>query len=126
MSAIVAVRKERFASIAADLQFVHGHIANPTSMCLYPRKIHLIGGAYIGIVGSVAHHNVLRSLSISKPELFNLDGADEIFETFRKIYPLLREDYYLVCKNEHEDQEYESSQMDGLIISTVRLEVEQA
>ncbi|MCI0334693.1 MAG: MFS transporter [Planctomycetes bacterium] len=117
MSAIVAVRKEHFVAIAGDMQFVHGSITIPAQMCLYPRKIHNIAGAYVGVVGSVAHHNVLRSLSASKPELFNFDGADEIFETFRKIYPLLREDYHLVSKDEHEDQEYESSQMDGLVIS---------
>jgi ATP-dependent protease HslVU (ClpYQ) peptidase subunit len=121
MSTIVAVRKERSIAIAGDSQTGIGDLVLPGSMRLYPRKIHNIAGAYIGIVGSTAHHSVLRSLANSQPDMFNFQSADAVFETLRAIYPLLRDEYYLLAKEDHQDQEYESSQMDGLIISKAGL-----
>jgi ATP-dependent protease HslVU (ClpYQ) peptidase subunit len=87
-------------------------------MRLYPRKIHKIGGAYVGIVGSSAHHSVLRSLFASKPDLFDFGSADQVFETLRRIHPLLREEYFLLTSEDDKDQEYESSQLAGLVISS--------
>jgi ATP-dependent HslUV protease, peptidase subunit HslV len=118
MSTIVAVRKGNYAAIACDSLTGQGSVVVPGSMLRHSQKIHFIAGAYVGIVGSIGHHNVFGSLSKSNPGLFNFDGSDEVFETLRKIYPLLRDEYYLLSKVEHEDQEYESSQMAGLIIST--------
>ncbi len=119
MTVIVAVRKENTAAIACDSRVCQGNSVLPGEMRLYPQKIHKIGGAYVGIVGTMAHHSVLRSLSSTRPELFNFEGGDEIFETLRKIYPLLRDEYYLLVRQEHEDHEYETSQMTGLVISKV-------
>ena len=60
---------------------------------------------------------MFHSLAQRKPELFNFDNAEEIFETFRKIHPLLKEEYFLETSESDEDHEYESNQMSGLIIS---------
>jgi len=116
MSIIVAVRKDDSAVIAADLQVVQGDIVVPGEMRRYPRKIHSVAGAYVGLVGSIAHNNVFRSLTASKPELFNFRNGDEIFETFRRTHPILREEYFLHTNEDDKDQEYESSQLSGLIV----------
>ena len=117
MTIIVAVRKGNFAAIAGDLQTSQGSTIVPGPMRLYPRKIHRVGQAYVGIVGCIAHHNVFRSLSASKPELLDFKSGDDIFETLRSIHPLLREQYYVETNEDDNDQEYESSQLSGLVIS---------
>ncbi len=117
MTTIVAVRKGNTAAIAGDFQVSQGNTVVPGDMRIYPKKIHHIANAYIGIVGSTAHHSVLNSVARSKPELFNFENSEAVFETFRKLHPILRDQYYLVTSESDEDQEYESNQMSGLIIS---------
>jgi ATP-dependent protease HslVU (ClpYQ) peptidase subunit len=118
MTIIVAVRKENSLAIAADSQANQGQLIDPGEMRRDSSKIQEIAGAYIGLVGSPAHDLVLRSLAASKPKLFNFDSADAIFETFRKIHPLLREEYYLVTtEGKDEEQEYESNHLTGLVMS---------
>ena len=117
MSIIVAVRKGKYAAIASDFQTTYGDTICPGEMRPYPRKIHKVGEAYIGIVGSIAHLNILRLLIASKAELFDFRSGDAIAETLHKIHPILRDEYYLMTTEDDNDQEYESSQMSGLIIS---------
>ncbi|MCA9233317.1 MAG: hypothetical protein KDA57_21915 [Planctomycetales bacterium] len=117
MSIIVVVRKGNSAAIASDFQTTYGSMTVPGEMRRYPRKIHLINEAYLGIIGSIAHHNVMLSLASSKPDLFKFANGDEIAATLRKIYPILRDEYYLLSSEDDNDQEYESSQMSGLILS---------
>lgn len=117
MSVIVAVRKNGIAAIASDTQVSQGSIVVPAESRCYPPKIHSIAGAYVGVVGDIAHNNVLRSLSVAKPDLFNFQSGDEVFETLRKIYPLLRDEYFLDSGKNEDDQDYVPSQMHGLIVS---------
>lgn len=117
MSIVVAVRKGKYAAIASDLQISYGSTICPGEMRPYPRNIRKVGEAYIGLVGSVAHFTSLWSLAASKADLFNFSSADTIAETFRKIHPLLRDEYYLMTTEDDKSQEYESSQMDGMIVS---------
>lgn len=118
MSTIVVVRKNGVAAMAGDFQTCQGDITVPGALRVGPGKIHRVGEAFLGIVGSMAHQNVIRSLFINKPELFRLESYDEVFETLRRIQPLLCSDYYLRTdeRGEH-DQEYESVQLSGLVIS---------
>jgi len=116
MSIVVAVCKGKYAAIASDFQTTYGDTICPGEMRTYPRKIHKVGEAYIGIVGSIAHLNALRLLVASKAELFNFCSGDAIAETLQKIHPFLRDEYYLKTTEDDNDQEYESSQMDGLIV----------
>jgi ATP-dependent protease HslVU (ClpYQ) peptidase subunit len=117
MSIIVAVRKGKLAAIASDFSTTFGSIVVPGEMRISPKKIHQVSGAYIGIEGLIAHQTVMKSLIHTKPQLFNLDSADAAAETLRKIHPLLREEYYLLTTEDDDNQEYESSQMSGLIVS---------
>ncbi|MBX3607755.1 MAG: hypothetical protein KF788_20950 [Piscinibacter sp.] len=117
MTVIVALRKGHSAVIASDRQISHGEISVPGAIIRYPNKILAIDGAYIGLAGNIAHQSVLRSLIATHPELFDLSSAAGIFETFRRIHPLLRSEYHLLSKANDEAQEYESNHMEGLVIS---------
>lgn len=117
MTTIAAVRKDGIAAIAADGQVSQGGTVVPGTMRAGPSKIHAVANGYVGVSGSVAHHSVLRSLWHRHPELFNLESTDAVFETFRAIQPILRDDYFVETSEDDDDQEYESNQMSGLIIS---------
>jgi ATP-dependent protease HslVU (ClpYQ) peptidase subunit len=117
MSIIVAIRKGQTAAIASDLQTTQGSTVVPGEMRVYPKKIHKVGDAYIGIVGVMSHHSVLRLLAKSKPEIFNFGSGDAIAETLREMHSLLKEEYFLLPSEDDNDQEYESSQISGLIVS---------
>ncbi|MFK8068233.1 MAG: MFS transporter [Gammaproteobacteria bacterium] len=117
MTIIVAVRKGKKAAIAADTQYSQGNTVVPGDMRSYPKKIHNVAGAYVGIAGTSAHHSVFRSLAANKPDLFNFDNAEAIFETFRRIHPILKKEYFVYTNESDGSQEYESNQMNGLIVS---------
>ncbi|TWT94828.1 ATP-dependent protease subunit HslV [Botrimarina colliarenosi] len=118
MSTIVAIRKKDRAVIAADTQVSEGSTLVSSEMLRSPTKIHAIGGGYMGIVGSVAHHRVIRSLATEKADYFNFESADALFETLRRIHPILRDEYYLLTSEKDSDsQPYESNHMTGLVVS---------
>ncbi|QDV74213.1 MFS transporter [Botrimarina mediterranea] len=118
MSTIVVVRNKRYAAIAADFQSSQGETIVPGSMRVGPGKIHRIGDACMGIVGSIAHQNAIHSLSTAQPELFRLNTRSEIFETLRDIQPRLCTEYFLrTDESADREQEYDSIQMSGLILS---------
>jgi len=85
MSTMVVVRKGKSAAIAADFQVVDGDTIVPGEMRVSPRKIHHIGGAYLGIVGTMAHHNVMRSVAASNPDFLDFGDSDAIVATLRRI-----------------------------------------
>src|SRR5207253_4011771 len=70
-------------------------------------------GTYIGLCGSAAHQLVFESL-LAKHEDFDFSTKRAIFETFRKLHPILKEQHFLNPKEE-EDDPYESTQITALI-----------
>ena len=114
MTTVVVVRKGDTAAIAADTlvtfgdtRLGHGYEAND--------KLFKIGDSYIGMSGTTAHFPVLRrALNWLPPEDLKLDSRDEVFDTFLKIHPKLKEVFYLNPKEEDADP-YESSQFTALI-----------
>lgn len=116
MSTIVAIRNASLAVMAGDFQSCQGDTIVPGHMRVGPGKIHRVGDSYLGIVGSMAHHNVLCSIARSRPEIFKFDCYEDVFETLRSLHPILRDEYLLLTHEENE-QEYESSQISGLIAS---------
>lgn len=117
MSVVVAVRSGDRAVIAADTQYSRGNTLLPGEMSRSPSKLHAIGNAYIGIIGSSAHHNVVRSLLKRHPDVFDFTSADALFESLRTLQPILRDEYYLLAAEDDQDQEYESNQLHGLAVS---------
>ncbi len=116
MTTIVAVRKNGYAAIAADTLTTFGNTRLHATQDASHDKILRIGDSYIGVCGSAAHHLVLTSLLAKTPDV-QLNSKATIFETFRKLHPILKEECFLNPKEDEEDP-YESSQITALIANT--------
>jgi ATP-dependent HslUV protease, peptidase subunit HslV len=115
MSIIVVVKKNGKAVIAADTLYGFEGGANVKSSYLHNQsKIHKFGNSYIAVVGATAHENVLEHLFAKYKSKISFDSKKEIFETYLQIHPILRDEYFLNT-TENDDDEYQSSQIDGLI-----------
>jgi ATP-dependent protease HslVU (ClpYQ) peptidase subunit len=115
MTTIVAVRKNGIVAIAADTLTTFGNTRLSSAMDSSHDKILHIGDSYIGVCGSAAHHLVLANLLGKTPDV-QLNSKEAIFETFRKLHPVLKEECFLNPKEDEEDP-YESSQITALIIN---------
>jgi ATP-dependent HslUV protease, peptidase subunit HslV len=115
MTTIVAVRKNGIIAIAADTLTTFGNTRLPATMDSSHDKILHIGGSHVGVCGSAAHHLVLANLLGKTPDV-QLNSKEAIFETFRKLHPVLKEECFLNPKEDEEDP-YESSQITALIIN---------
>lgn len=113
MTTIVAVKKSGFVAIAADTLTTFGNTRLPAEQDASHDKILQVGSSYVGVCGSAAHHLVLASLFAKIPDV-RLDSKEAIFETFRKLHPVLKEECFLNPKEDEEDP-YESSQITALI-----------
>ena len=116
MTTIVAVRKNGIAAIAADTLTTFGNTRLPSHLDASHDKILHIGGSFVGVCGSAAHHLVLANLLAKTPDV-QLNSKAQIFETFRKLHPILKEECFLNPKEDEEDP-YESSQITALIANT--------
>jgi len=114
MTTICVARMAGQVAIAADAlvtfgdtRLAHGYEAN--------EKVFRIGDSWIGMAGTTAHFPVLRRAlgALPKQEL-NLGSRDEVFETFLKLHPKLKEQFFLNTKEEESDP-YESSQFTVLV-----------
>ena len=114
MTTVVVVRKHGMVAIAADAlvtfgdtRLAHGYEAN--------LKLFKAGDSWIGMAGSTAHFPVLRrALASLPPDELKLHSRDEVFDTFLKLHPKLKETFFLNTKEEDADP-YESSQFTALI-----------
>lgn len=113
MTTIVVVKKNGVAAIAGDSLTTFGQSRLPPEYDASWEKIVRYGETYIGLAGSAAHQLVMESLLKRMPNL-SFIGKHEIFESFRKIHPVLKDEHYLNPKEE-EDDPYESSQLTALI-----------
>ncbi len=116
MTTIVAVRKNGYAAIAADTLTTFGNTRLHALQDASHDKILRIGDSYVGVCGSAAHHLVLSSLLAKSPDV-QLTSKAAIFETFRKLHPILKEECFLNPKEDEEDP-YESSQITALIANS--------
>jgi ATP-dependent protease HslVU (ClpYQ) peptidase subunit len=115
MTTIVAVRKNGVVTIAADTLTTFGNTRLPAMMDSSHDKILRIGESLVGVCGSAAHHLVLANLLAKTPDA-QLNSKEAIFETFRKLHPVLKEECFLNPKEDEEDP-YESSQITALIVN---------
>jgi ATP-dependent protease HslVU (ClpYQ) peptidase subunit len=117
MSTIVVVKKAGRAVIAADSVTSFGStLANDKYLHNWA-KIHQCGKSFIGVVGSSAHNNVIRSLARNYPKLLSFNGVDDIFETCRKLHPILKDEYFIVPSDNSDGPSYESSQIRSVVIN---------
>ena len=116
MSTIVAVKKNGIACIAADTLTTFGDLKQSSEFDDTHDKIHQYKDNYFGLVGSAAHHIVIKSILEKNGDELNFENQYEIFESFRKLHPILKDNYYLNPKDD-EDDPYESSRIDTLIVN---------
>lgn len=114
MTTVAVARKGGQVAIAADAlvtfgdtRLSHGYETN--------EKVFRIGESWLGMAGTTAHFPVLRkALGTLAPDELRLGSRDEVFETFLKLHPKLKEQFFLNTKEEDSDP-YESSQFTVLI-----------
>lgn len=118
MTTVVAVRKNGQVAIAADTLVTFGdtrllhRFEDNTKVFKLDAPV---GPTYIGMAGTVAHFPVLRkSLAAMPPEQRLLATRDEIFDTFSRLHPMLKDHFFLQTKEDDNDP-YESSQFSVLI-----------
>ncbi len=113
MTTIVVVRKGDEIAIAADSLTTFGDTRLSAQHDRTYDKIVQYRGSYVGLCGSAAHQLVFDSL-LKKHDDLDLSNKSAIFETFRKLHPILKEQHFLNPKEEDDDP-YESTQMTALI-----------
>jgi len=116
MTTIVVVKKGNMAVIAGDSLTTFGSTKLAASHDSSPDKILKHNGSYFGVAGSAAHQLVLENVLNRNPD-FHFNGKAEIFEAFRKMHPILKEEAFLNPKEEDDDP-YESSQVTTLVANS--------
>ena len=112
---MVVVKKGNVAIIAADTLTKYGDLK-------FPHQYHVDGNekifqfrdSYIGVVGASAHMDVLRTICQKHPDDICFDSRQDVFETYVRIHPILKDEYFINPSPDHEAA-YESSQIDALI-----------
>lgn len=118
MTTLVVVKKAGQVAIAADSLITFGD-TRLTSRFENNGKIFKVeteaGPSYVGMAGTVAHFPVLRKAMEALPkDLLKLGSKDEVFDTFTRLHPLLKETFFLQTKEDDNDP-YESSQFSAVI-----------
>ncbi|MEP7184122.1 MAG: MFS transporter [Betaproteobacteria bacterium] len=113
MTTLVAVRKNDVIAIAADSLTTFGDTRLSAQYDRTSDKIVRYQGTFIGLCGSAAHQLVFESL-LAKHNDLDFSNKAAIFETFRKLHPILKEQHFLNPKEE-EDDPYESTQITALV-----------
>ncbi|XZG69083.1 MFS transporter [Chitinibacteraceae bacterium HSL-7] len=116
MTTIVVTHKNGQVAIAADSQSTFGETRLPPSLDVHWDKIFHAHDSYFAICGSAAHDLVLQA-ALAKAEGLDFSSRAAIFESFRTLHPLLKEEFFLKT-DEDEGDPYESSQMIVLIANT--------
>jgi len=113
MTTLVIVRKDDDIVIAADSLTTFGDTRLAADHDRTYDKIVQYRGTYIALCGSAAHQLVFESM-LRRQEPLDFSDKFAIFETFRKLHPILKEQHFLNPKEE-EDDPYESTQITALI-----------
>ena len=114
MTTVVVVRKGGTVAIAADTLVTFGDTRLPHGYEVN-EKLFKVGDCWVGMAGTTAHFPVLRrALASLPPDELRLHSRDQVFETFLKLHPKLKENFFLNTKEDDADP-YESSQFTALI-----------
>ena len=113
MTTLVVVRKGNMAAIAADSLTTFGDTRLSDSFDASSDKMVRYGETVIALCGSAAHQLVYENLLSTAKDL-NFNSKSEIFETFRKLHAILKDQHFLNPKEEDEDA-YESTHITALV-----------
>src|SRR5947208_9316645 len=104
MTTVVVVRKAGQIAIAADTLVTFGdtRLANRFEDNTKIFKVETdTGPSFLGMAGTVAHFPVLRKAIGSMPrEILKLGSKDDVFDTFTKLHPYLKDNFFLQTKEE--------------------------
>ena len=118
MTTVVVVKKNGQVAIAADTLVTFGETRLSQRFEANSKLFKIetpAGPSYVGIAGTVAHFPVLRKAMTALPkDQLLLGSKDEVFDTFTRLHPLLKETFFLQTKEDDNDP-YESSQFSVLI-----------
>ena len=118
MSTITVARVGHRIAMSADALTTFDETRLPPELDAAGEKIVRVetagGEAYVGIVGFTAHVLVLQD-ALERMEDADLSSRRGIFETFRALHPVLKEDYYLLPDSGQEGDPYESTQVSLLV-----------
>jgi ATP-dependent HslUV protease, peptidase subunit HslV len=118
MTTLVVVKKNGQVAIAADTLVTFGDTSLSHRFEANSKLFKVdtpAGVSYVGMAGTVAHFPVLRkAMAVLPPEQLKLGSRDQVFDTFIKLHPLLKETFFLQTKEDDNDP-YESSQFSVVI-----------
>ena len=114
MSTLTTVRTGSGTAIAADALTTFDETRLPPELDAAGEKVVRVGDALVGIVGFTAHHLVIQD-ALERMEDADLGSRRGIFETFRALHPVLKEEYYLLPDSGQEGDPYESTQVSLLV-----------
>ncbi|MDH5210036.1 MAG: MFS transporter [Burkholderiaceae bacterium] len=113
MTTIVVVKKNDEIAIASDALVTFGETRLPHGYEMN-EKIFRIADSYIGLAGSTAHFAVVAEALRHLGDDCKLGSRIEIFNTFQRLHPVLKDRFFLNPKEEDSDP-YESSQITALV-----------
>ena len=113
MTTIVVVKKGSEIAIASDALVTFGETRLPHGYEMN-EKIFKVRSSFIGLAGSTAHFSVFAQALTHLGDEVQLNSRQEIFNTFQRLHPVLKERFFLNPKEEDGDP-YESSQITALI-----------
>ncbi len=118
MTTLVVVKKAGQVVIAADTLVTFGDTSLPHRYEANSKifKVDTPAGiSYVGMAGTVAHFPALRKAMQALPKAdLKLSSKDEVYDTFLKLHPLLKETFFLQTKEDDSDP-YESMQFTVVI-----------
>ena len=121
MTTLVVVKKAGQVVMAADTLVTFGDTALPQRYEANSKifKVDTPAGiSYVGMAGTVAHFPALRKAMATLPKAdLKLSSKDDVYDTFLKLHPLLKETFFLQTKEDDNDP-YESMQFTVVIANS--------
>ena len=118
MSTITVARTSSGTALAADSLTTFDGLRLPPDLDAASEKVLRLdtdaGPVAVGVVGFSAHFLVLQD-ALERFEGLDLSSRRAIFETFRSLHDVLKEEYYLLTETGQEGDPYESTQVSLLI-----------
>ena len=118
MTTLVVVKKSGQVAIAADTMVTFGDTSLSHRFEANSKVFRVEtpqGISYVGMAGTVAHFPALRKAMATLPkENLLLGSRDEVYDTFLKLHPVLKDTFFLQTKEDDNDP-YESSQFSVVI-----------
>jgi ATP-dependent HslUV protease subunit HslV len=114
MTTIAVVRKNGYVAIAADSMTKWGSAKESAAYVLNHDKILKIGDSHVAITGSATFKLIIEDYFSDARAEVRLNSVRDIFRTWQKLHPVLKERYFINPDEDKED-DLESSRLDVLI-----------